>query len=195
VALVRSSDELALPAWRFNDAVREIDRCCCCCCVGRLRPRSSDAHRRSIDVVSACVDGGSRVAGRRLPRSSVSASDVEPSDRELSSRRSGAISDDRNDRGGTDCDRDGDGTTLTATDDHVDGRRGGSGGGASTHWSSAASRQRDDLKPAHSECRHEHRAELSPPPPPPAAVVSSVAGARPVLRFSCLTVVRPRLCC
>lgn len=117
-------------------------------------------------------------------------SDVELRDRVLSSRRRGAITDERKERG-RDCDRDGAaGATVTVTDDDVDGRRGGSGG-ASSQSSSAL--HLDDLNPAHSECRHEHRPEeaLSPL----AAAVSNVTVGRLFFRFSCLTVVRPRLCC
>ena len=98
------------------DAVRENDRWCS---VRRLGPRSSDCDRAtgfSFGVGRAASVGADRPETREPPQSlavrtrrrdddgrstvtPASTSDVELRDRELSRRRSGAISDDRNDRG------------------------------------------------------------------------------------------------
>ena len=80
------------------------------------------------------------------------------------------------------------GTTVTITVDEVDGGPAGitAAGLDSAHASSRP--HFDDLKPAHSECRHEHKPESSP-------ATGAVAVLRLLRRFSCLTVVRPRPGC
>jgi len=223
-AFFLNCDEL-LSLRLFKNVVR-IDDDCCCKCEYLLERRSSDLERPTSGTASESLvvlggGGGSwdvgrefvlwlaarraaAVAGRRSRLSTLYATS-DARDRELSSRRSGTINDERNDLG-RDCDLDAalflrGSSTLTVTDDLVNG-----GSDAAVvircwtaygledsvpHRSRSTASHFDDLKAAHSEWRHEHRPDLSLLP----AAVSSVAVARLLRRFNCLMVMRPRVCC